>query len=257
MKPIAALFTASLVAAPFHASAEGVKPSAADVAAIRQIVANLEADTPDPHVSADLDWENAFGIRYTNLKKRDAFYGAIVKPQFKTATSGTLETKVQFPTPDTAVADTYWHVAGQVYGGETKAGPDRWGRTTYIFTKVNGTWTEVIERVADLRLPYYKHFDALPAAAAVPAATLQAYSGHYTAPPDAKHLQAVDISVAGDHLLIKSARGTFIAIPTSPEDFLVFYDANDVAEYMKGRFATRDGRLELAVSEAGTIRWSP
>jgi hypothetical protein len=36
----------------------------------------------------------------------------------------------------------------------------------------------------------------------------------------------------------------------SPEDFLVFYDANDVAEYMKGRFATRDGHLELAVSEA-------
>ncbi len=201
-------------------------------------------------MSQDLDWENAFGIRYTSLKKRDAFYGTIVKPQFKTATSGTLETKVQFPTPDTAVADTYWHVAGQVYAGETKAGPDRWGRTTYIFTKVNGTWTEVIERVADLRLPYYKHFDALPAAAAVPAATLQSYSGHYAAPPEAKHLQAVDILVAGDHLLIKSARGTFIAIPTSPEDFLVFYDANDVAEYMKGRFATRDGHLELAVSEA-------
>ena len=250
MKLMTALLIAIWVAAPLPVVAQDARPAASDEDTIRQIVANLEADTPDPHVSADLDWENAFGVRYTNLKKRDAFYGAVVKPQFRNATAGTLETKVQFPAPDVAVADTYWHVAGQVYGGETKPGPDRWGRTTYIFSKINGTWTEVIELIADLRSPYYRHFAALPAASPVAPAILQAYSGHYVALSDSKSLSTADVSVAGDHLLVKGQRGVLTAIPTSPTDFLVFFDPDDVAEYLKASFVTEGGSIELKVSEA-------
>ena len=77
------------------------------------IVNDLEAERPDPHVAADLDWENAFGIRYTDLKKRDAFYGSVVKPQFAQADSSTLEIKIKYIEPgDVAIADSYWHVAG-------------------------------------------------------------------------------------------------------------------------------------------------
>ncbi len=224
---------------------------AGDEATIRQIVANLEADRPDAHVSPNLDWENAFGIRYASLQKRDAFYGAVVKPQLDNASNNTLETKVAFPAPDVAVADTYWHIAGQVYAGQTKPGPDRWGRTTYIFSKANGQWTEVIERVADLRSPYYKHIASIPAAVAVPATVLQSYAGHYTAAAVAgKPPSTADITVTGDHLTISRHGGTLLAIPTSASDFLIFFDPNDSAEYLKASFAVQNGVTEVKLSEA-------
>ena len=221
-----------------------------DEAAVRRIVANLEADQPDPHVSPALDWENAFGVRYADLKKRDAFYGAVVKPQFKSATDNTLETKVRFVTPDVAVADTYWRVVGQVYAGQTKAGPDRWGRTTYILKKQNGAWVEVIERVADLRLPYYKHIAEVPKAAPVPRAILESYAGRYTSPAGEANPTTVDVAVKGGHLTMTTSRGVSVAIPTSSTDFLVFYSADDTAEYYKASFSTRDGVVSYALSEA-------
>jgi hypothetical protein len=221
-----------------------------DDAAVRRIVANLEADEPDPHVSPALDWENAFGIRYDNLKKRDAFYGAVVKPQFKAATDNTLETRVRFVTPDVAVADTYWHVVGQVYAGQTKAGPDRWGRTTYILKKEDGAWIEVIERVADLRLPYYRHITEVPKAAPVPHAVLESYVGRYTSPSGDADPVTVDVAVQGDHLTMTTRRGVSPAIPTSQTDFLVFLSPDDTAEYYKASFSNRNGVVSYALSEA-------
>jgi hypothetical protein len=244
------IFLMAAVAAtslPVFAQATAMSP---DEAAVRQIVANLEADQPDPHVSPTLDWENAFGIRYDDLKKRDAFYVAVVKPQFKTATDSTLETKVSFVTPDVAVADTYWHVVGQIYRGETKPGPDRWGRTTYIFRKKNGAWVEVIERVADLRLPYYKHITEVPKSAPVPAETLQSYAGRYASPPGATDPATSDVAVQGDHLTITTRRGVLLAIPTSQTEFLVFFSPDDTAEYYKAKFDTRNGAVSYALSEA-------
>ncbi len=235
---------------PFHALAQVSAAQAADAATIRQIVAHLEADQPDPHVSPTLDWENAFGIRYHNLKLRDAFYGAVVKPQFQSATTGTLETNVQFVTPDVAVADTYWHVAGQVYAGQTKAGPDRWGRTTYIFKKEKGNWVEVIERVADLRLPYYRHIAQMPKAAPVSPAILQSYVGRYTTPPGANNPITVDVAVQGDHLTLTSKKSTLIAVPTSATDFLVFFKPDDTAEYYKATFHVQKDVASYTFSEA-------
>ena len=216
-----------------------------DEASIRQIVLTLEADEPDPHVAANLDWENAFGIRYNDLKKRDAFYGAVVKPQFKTASDNTLEIRVQFVTPLVAVADTYWHVAGQIYAGDSKPGPDRWGRTTYILKKDNGAWREVIERVADLRLPYYPHLDTVPKAVELPAAVLASYAGHYAGPP-----YDVDVTVSGDHLVMTGPHGALIAIPKSETEFLAFLSPDDPAQYYTVQFEMKDDAMRYTVHEA-------
>jgi Domain of unknown function (DUF3471) len=216
-----------------------------DEAAIRAVVATQSADQPDPHVAADLDWENAFGIRYFDLQKRNAFYNSIVKPGMKNSTDSSLEVKVKFVEPTVAVADEYWHLAGQVYPGDTKPGADRWGRTTYIFKKENGTWIEVMERVADLRSPYYKHYDAIPAAAPVPPDTLASYAGTYEVAPGRKVAQ---ISVDGDHLTIVNPRGTYRAVPVSSTEFLSF-DPNDLAEYYRVTFA-KDGDAGVTLTLA-------
>ena len=117
-----------------------------DEAAIRAIVADASAGRPSSHVASNLDWENAFGIRYTDLAKRDAFYGAVVLPLQKDDTDTTLEVKVRFLDGGTAIADEYWHIVGQLDVATHKPGPDRWGRTTYIFSKHSGSWTEVLRR---------------------------------------------------------------------------------------------------------------
>lgn len=151
--------------------------SAQDEAAIRAIVADAAAGRPNPHIAANLDWENPFGIRYGDLAKRDAFYHAFVSPLQKDDTDTTLEVKVRFLDAGTAVADEYWHTVGQLDVATHKPGPDRWGRTTYIFSERSGSWTEVLERVADLRVAWYHHYDALPQAAPVPAAALASLTG--------------------------------------------------------------------------------
>ena len=223
---------------------------AADEVMVRSIVGNLEAEKPETHVSPRLDWENAFGIRYADLKKRDAFYVSIVKPQFKSATSTTLEPSMSFPSPTVAVADTYWHVAGQVYAGQSKAGPDRWGRTTYILVKENGIWTEAIERVADLRLPFYQHLDAVPASVPVSSGLLNAYAGHYIGGPPSGTTTAVDVAVTGDHLTFSGKRGPRTAIPTSDSNFLVFLKVDDAAEYYKATFTVDNGHDRYELCEA-------
>jgi hypothetical protein len=206
-----------------------VEGSSSDEAAVRAIVASQSADQEDVHVASDLDWENAFGIRYTNLKKRNDWFDKNIKPQFKDAQIGSLEVKVRFLEPTVAVADEYWRVAGQVYAGETKPAPDRWGRTTYIFKKVNGAWTEVMERVADLRAGYFKHYETLPAGVHIESSFLSSYAGKYETAPGKSY---ADISVAVDRLAITTHRGNFVGIPVSATEFLVF-DPNDLADYYK------------------------
>jgi len=242
MKFISTLLSITLLSASGALSAQSaatpfVSGSATDEAAIRAIVATQSADQEDPHVASDLDWENAFGIRYTNLKKRNDWFNANVKPQFKDATNVTLEVKVRFLESTVAVADEYWHVAGQVYAGETKPGADRWGRTTYIFKKENGAWIEVMERVADLRSAYFKHYDALPTPVPVAAETLSCYAGSYVT---AEGKEMATISVSGDRLAIKTRRGAFVGIPISSSEFLTF-DPNDLASYYRITFGTTPG----------------
>ena len=206
--------------------------TAQDETEIRAIVANSAAGRPEPRIAANLDWENAFGIRYTDLKKRDAFYHAVVTPLQKNDSDSTLEVKIRYLDPNTAVADECWHVIGQLDVATRKPGPDRWGRTTYICVKRDGHWIEVLERVADLRLAYYKHYDAMPKPIPVPAATLASYAGKYVFANDQS---ARSIKVEGDHLIVASAKRSRIAIPSSSSDFLVF-DPNDLAEYAEPAF---------------------
>ncbi len=240
------------LAIPFsaqQASSSFVPGSQSDEAVIREIMKQRAADKSDPHVAADLDWENAFGIRYNNLKKMTAFYGEAVTPLQKNDTDNTLEVKVKFITPEIAVADEYWHIVGQLDYKTNQPGPDRWGRTTYIFKKENGTWTEVMERVADLRIPYFKHYDALPTAAAVPAATLASYAGTYRRTLGGA---PVTISVNGDRLNVVSKHGKFVAIPTSATEFLVF-DPNDLAEYTHYTFTADGLKIKVAYPEGEFI----
>lgn len=226
-----------------------VAGSPSDEAVIREIVKAEGADKPDPRIAADLDWENAFGVRYTDLKKMKEFYGEVVTPLQKNDTDATLEVKVKFLTPEIAVADEYWHIAGQLDYKTNKPGPDRWGRTTYIFKKEKGTWTELMERVADLRAPYYKHYDSLPVAAPVPATTLASYAGTFERSPGNKSLE---ITVSGDHLSVVSKRGNMVAIPTSPTEFLVF-DPNDLAEYMRYTFTDNGSKVTVAWPEGDVV----
>lgn len=240
------VFAVCLLASRCHGQSTGsfVNGSKEDEAAIREIVKSQAADKPNPRVAADLDWENAFGIRYNDLKKMRAFYGEVVTPLQKDDTDTTLEVKVKFLSSDIAVADEYWHIVGQLDYKTKQVGPDRWGRTTYIFKKENGSWTDVMERVADLRSPYYKHFDELPKAAALPAGLLASYTGAYGQVGGAK---LVDVNVNGDHLSVVSKRHSKVAIPTSTTQFLLF-DPNDLAEYAKVTFIPgNDGRMTLSV----------
>jgi hypothetical protein len=224
---------------------------ARDEAAIRAIIADTAADRPNSHVSPALDWENAFGVRYEDLKKRNAFYGTVVAPLQKNDTDTTLEVKVRFIRPDVAVADEYWHIAGQLDVATHRPGPDRWGRTTSVFTRHGGQWTEVLERVADLRYAYYKHYDTLPKPAAVPAAILARYAGTYAFVDN--HSTRV-VAVAGDHLTVASATRTRVAIPVSATDFLLF-DPADLAEYVRLHFVTDDkaGLKSTVTDEAGDV----
>jgi hypothetical protein len=214
-----------------------------DEAAIREIVKASSAGKPNPHIAVDLDWENAFGARYNDLKKRDAYYSSVAAPLEKDDTNTTLEVKVKFVDPSVAVADEYWHIVGQIDQRTNKPGADRWGRTTYLFKKQDGVWTEVLERVADLRAPYYKHYDKLPQGVPVSPQILASYSGAYES---ARGKRLADVSVAGDHLEVTTRNGKFVAIPTSNTEFLDF-DPNDLADYQRITFAVQDDGSVLFV----------
>lgn len=240
----------TFASATLHAQTTTGTPE--DIAAITAIIHDASADKPNPHVSAQLDWENAFGVRYYDTAKRDAFYHEVVTPLQKDDTDSTLEIKVKFLKPDVAVADEYWHVVGQIDQATNKPGPDRWGRTTYIFTKANGPdgkpqWTEVMERVADLRSPWYKHYDeGLPKSVAVPPETLASYAGVYMLNVNK---QMRTFKVEGDHLLYVTPSTTRVAIPTSAADFLLF-DPRDTSYYTRVHFEkASDGRLTALLSD--------
>jgi hypothetical protein len=76
----------------------------------------------------------------------------------------------------------------------------------------------VVQRIADLRLPYFKHFDRIPTAAPVPAAILASYVGNYESAPGRTE---EEITVSGDHLTIAFPKKKEIAIPTSETEFLI------------------------------------
>jgi hypothetical protein len=145
-------------------------------------------------------------------------------------TGGTLEVKVRFIGSTVAVADEYWREIGQRDVETHKRGPDRWGRTTYVFEKANGIWTEVLERVADLRLAYYTHYSTLPSPVALTQAQYASISGKYFF----KDGQSLTLSRAGDRFVVVSSSkrrpGPFVGVPASATRVLIF-DPNDLAEY--------------------------
>jgi len=207
-------------------------PQGADEKEIRDFIQGGEAETPFVREAPDLDWENAFGIRYHDLAKRDAFYRQVVAPLQVGDTGGTLEVRVRFIGPSLAVADEYWHEVGQRDADTLKRGPDRWGRTTYILEKADGKWTEIIERVADLRLAYYRHYDELPVPARLPDEALGKLEGSFRFPHS-----ILTLSRAGDRFTVTrrlmanpGERSTLVGIPTSASTVLLF-DPNDLAEY--------------------------
>jgi hypothetical protein len=204
----------------------------ADEAEIRAYIHKGEAETPFVKEAPDLDWENAFGIRYNNLAKRDAFYSAVVAPLQVGDTGGTLEVRVRFVGPSLAVADEYWHEIGQRDVDTLKRGPDRWGRTTYILKKADGKWTEIIERVADLRLAYYRHYDALPAPAPLSDAAFAKLEGTFRFRRSTLTLaRAADRFTVTRCLIANPAkRTTLVGIPISSSTVLIF-DPSDIAEY--------------------------
>jgi hypothetical protein len=231
-----------LLPAFFLVQAHAATPAAntaSDEAAIRAIIAADDAGRPDPHVAPQMDWENAFGVRYTDAAGRDRLLHYVATKLQAHATSEVLETRIAVLDPAMAVADEYWHVVGQIVQETNKPGADRWGRTTYILRKQPAGWSLVAERIADLRAPYYHHYSALPQSVAVPPAILASYAGTYLT-SDGK----IDshVSVAGDHLLVQVNDTTEIGIATSANDFLVFAQ-NDLERYYNLHFENGGTKL--------------
>ena len=200
-----------------------------DEAAIRFILGTEKND--QSQVATDLDWENAFGIRYTDERKRAAFYRAAVDPLQAQSKRVDLETRIKFVAPTIAIADVYGHRIGQIDTKTGKPGADRWLRNSYVLKKENGVWIEVAERIADLRYPWFKHYDALPVAYPVPPAALSSYAGRYSF----SNHPGEELSVAGDHMIMMSKLGSKTLIPMSTTEFLAF-DQNDLAQYRRITF---------------------
>jgi hypothetical protein len=212
--------------------AASASPQSADETEIRAFIRGGEAETPFVREAPNLDWENAFGIRYNNLAKRDAFYREAVAPLQVGDTGGTLEVRILFIGLSLAVADEYWHEVGQRDVDTLKRGPDRWGRTTYIFEKADGMWTEIIERVADLRLAYYRHYDGLPAPEPLSDEALAKLEGTFRFRRSILTLSRAGGKFAVTKRLIANPaeRSTLVGIPTSASTVLIF-DPDDIAEY--------------------------
>ncbi len=219
--------------------------SKADEDAIRAILASSPIDEPTLHVAPDLDWENAFGVRYTDLAKRDLFYKKYVTPNQKDAPFEKLEIKIRFVTGDVAIANEYWHMPGQLDPKTAKTGPDRWGRTTYVFTKRGEAWSEVLERVADLRLPYFKHYESMPEPVAVATEVLASYAGSYDSDPRKMH---TEIRLNGNRLTVATTGfESSVGIATSATEFVII-NPDDLAEYYKGVFSKQaDGKIVLTL----------
>ena len=219
---IAAFTLAFAHAAPRPSTTDEVA-TAADEAAIRAIIAAERDGHPDPHIARNMDWENAFGVRFTDAANRARLLHYVATKLQAHATAETLETRIAVLDPAMAVADEYWHVAGQIDQATGKPGADRWGRTSFILRKQNGDWSLVAERIADLRIPYYRHFTTLPQPVPVPSTILASYAGRYvtdTGKADSR------VTVEGDHLLVQADGAQGIGIATSQNDFLVFMPGN-------------------------------
>jgi ketosteroid isomerase-like protein len=121
--------------------------SAADEASITQMLTPW-GDTQ--LYSSDVDWENAFGRRFDDLKALNQFKREILAPTLKSAEKTTLSLRVKVLSTDIAIADRYWRVTGQTDDAGKRLA-DRHGRTTYVLRKVEGKWVIVVERIADLR----------------------------------------------------------------------------------------------------------
>ena len=218
-----------------------------DEAAIRLILSS-DNSTYSNSMAPDLDWENAFGIRYTDKKKRDVFYHKNVDPLQATSIQTLLEIKIKFIADDVAVADVYNHRIGQIDQATGKAAADRWTRSTDIFKKQNGSWSMIVHRVADLRSPWYQHYDRLPASAPMPSGTLASYAGRYEFTSKSS---VEEVTLVGDHLTITSDGSSRTLIPTSATSFLLF-DPDDLAEYRVVTFGKDSaGAMTLSFARAG------
>ena len=229
------------------ASPSFVTGSAEDEAAIRKVLAQKRALTEE-HRAPDIDWENAFGVRFDNREKLDAFTNKQLAPTLASAATATLEVKIRFLEPSLAIADMYSRTAGQVETATGKSLPDRWVRVTSILKKTDGSWSEILLRIADLRQPWYEHFSSLPKPVSIPAPTLAQYAGTYEASPGALY----EISVDGSYLAVKTVSGTGIAIPRSDNEFLYFRDRSVPGNYTFVRFLkSLDGTMTFTESGPG------
>ena len=158
-----------------------------------------------------------------------------------------LETKIRFVAPTVAVVDVYSHLVGQKDSFTGQPGADRWIRNTYVVTKSNQQWTVVLQRIADLRSPWYPHGNAFPPAAPVSPAVLESYQGTYAARPDA----VFEVLPEGDHLGVKSNGVAGVAIPRSDTEFLYFRDSSDPGNNSFWVFSkAADGTMTLTASGA-------
>jgi hypothetical protein len=139
----------------------------------------------------------------------------------------------------------YFQTAGQVEPATGNTLPDRWIRTTSILEKNNGSWAEILVRVADLRQPWYQHFTTLPSPVSVPTSTLALYAGRYRATPQFTY----EISLEGDRLAVKTPAGIGVAIPRSDSEFFYFGDRSVPGNYTFIKFSKApDGTMTLTES---------
>ena len=115
--------------------------SEADEEAIRSIIDNAERLS----YADDVDWENAFGGRFTDRQSVENFLTEMVDPTMSSAEGGQRVT-VRFLSDDLAIADSYWWLVGQ-------SGPisERNGRVTYVLSRSGSEWRINVVRVADLQ----------------------------------------------------------------------------------------------------------
>jgi hypothetical protein len=210
----------SIAHAPSHA---------ADEAAIRAFIDGGEVETAAVRIAPDFDWDNAFGVRYHDLTKLNAFRRGTVAPLQTSSHRTFLELRVQFVGNDVAVADEYSQRIGQLDVDTKQRGPDRWERTTFIFQRVNGTWMETIKRIADLRAAYYHHYATLPTPARLSSSELAAFAGAYQFGS-----RTLNLRRDTDRFIVttnsQSLPGPLVGIPISVSTLLIF-DPNDLAEY--------------------------
>ena len=116
-----------------------VQGSAEDEAAIREIIDQAERQ----NYADDVDWENAFGRRFTDRDSVEKFLRAMVDSTM-TSAEGSQRVTVRFLGEDLAIADSYWWQVGQ--SGPI---PDRTGRVTYVLSRSGPEWRINVVRVAD------------------------------------------------------------------------------------------------------------